>query len=115
MSRPIICMMPCRNEDWVLERSLACALLWADHIVVGDQRSTDRSRDIIRSFPTAVLIDNPATTYNIGPARLLLLAEARKIPGPRMLMALDANEILSATVLDSAAWRRAQTLPVGTD
>jgi hypothetical protein len=114
MSRPIICMTPACNEDWVLERQLACASLWADHILVADQRSTDRSRDIIKSFPKAVLIDNPSPVYNIGEARLLLLAEARKIKGPRVLVALDADEILSATVLTSTAWKAAQSLPVGT-
>jgi glycosyltransferase involved in cell wall biosynthesis len=115
MSRlPIICMTPVKNEAWVLDRFLRCAALWADHIIIADQGSTDGSRDIARNHSKTILIDNPSPVYDQGAARALLLDAARRIPGPRMLVALDADEILTATFLHSPDWRQAGDAPPGT-
>ena len=46
----VICVTPARNEAWILERFLRAAELWADHVIVADQQSTDRTVAIARKF-----------------------------------------------------------------
>jgi glycosyltransferase involved in cell wall biosynthesis len=43
-------MMLIRNEDWILERTLRRALEWCDEVIVGLDRSTDRSRAIAEAL-----------------------------------------------------------------
>lgn len=115
MSEPtVICMTAVKNEAWILERFLKCASLWADHIVVADQGSTDGTREIARGFEKVRLVENPSEEFNEPERQALLIEEARRIPGPRVLMTLDADEVLSADVLESEAWERALRSPPGT-
>jgi hypothetical protein len=72
--------------------------------VVADQGSTDGSRDIVARFEKARLVDNPSPAYDEGARQRLLLEEARKIPGRRLIVALDADEALSAGALESPEW-----------
>jgi hypothetical protein len=115
MERPkLICLTPVLNEGWILERFLKCASLWADHIVIADQQSTDGSREIARSFPKVTLIDNVSATFNEPERQQMLLAEARRIPGPKVLLALDADEFLTANFLASREWETILHAPPGT-
>jgi len=85
-SRPIIiCLTPVKNESWILEKFLKCASLWADHIIVADQNSQDNSREIAAKFPKVHIINNPSQ-FHEGERQALLLREARKIEGPKLLM-----------------------------
>lgn len=105
MARPtIICLTPVKNEEWILERFLRCASLWADHIIIADQGSTDASRQIAAKFPKVRLIENRDATYNEVSRQQQLLRAAREIPGQRLLLALDADEALSANYHTSAEW-----------
>jgi Glycosyl transferase family 2 len=106
MSRPsVICLTPIRNEAWILERFLQCASLWADHIVLADQLSDDDSAAIAGSFPKVRWIPNSSTDFDEEVRWRLLLAAARRIAGPRLLIALDADEILTAGAWRTADWR----------
>ncbi len=90
MPRPtVICLTPVRNEAWILERFLRCASLWADHIVIADQRSDDGSPEIARRFPKVLLIANDTVGLDEAARQRLLLAAARRIAGPRLLVTLD--------------------------
>ena len=100
-----IVVTPVRNETWILDRFLRCASLWADHIVIADQGSTDGSREIAARHPKVTLVDNPGAEYDEGARQRLLLEAARGFPGPRLIFALDADEILTATWAESAAFR----------
>ena len=100
-----IVVTPVRNETWILDRFLRCASLWADHIVIADQGSTDGSREIAARHPKVTLVDNPGAAYDEGARQRLLLEAARGFPGPRLIFALDADEILTATWAESAAFR----------
>ncbi len=105
MTSPVaVVLTPIRNEAWILERFLRCAELWADHIVIADQNSDDGSREIARSHPKVMLIDNPSPGYDEGARQNLLLEAARTIPGPRVLFALDADEMMTANWIGSTTW-----------
>jgi glycosyltransferase involved in cell wall biosynthesis len=93
-----VLVMPVKNEDWILEKTLACADLWADHIIIADQKSTDRTREIINKFPKAKLIENEAT-FHSSTVRKLLLDEARKIEGQNLILSFDADEIPTADII----------------
>src|SRR5437868_8601 len=96
----IIVTVPVRDEAAALPRCLSTTLLWADAVVVADQGSTDRSIEIARSFPRVVVIDNPDASFDeASRQRQLIEAARRHFPGPRCLVALDADEIMSANVL----------------
>ena len=64
MSKPlIICLVPVKNEAWILDRCLATASTWADVIIVADQMSTDNSREIALKYPKVQLIENPSVSF----------------------------------------------------
>ena len=111
----LICLTPVRNEAWVLERFLQCASVWADHIVVADQISDDGSREIAARHPKVILVDNPASDYNEGERHRLLFERARQIPAARRVMiALDADEVLSADWEQSDEWAMLRSAKPGT-
>lgn len=113
--RKIVVVTPVRNEEWILERFLAVTSHFADHIVVADQGSTDRSREICGRFSKVMLVENLSPDYDEGARQSLLLASARKrTPGPRLILALDADEILAADGADPSAWEQLRTAPDGT-
>jgi len=115
MSRPqIIVLTPVRNEAWILDRFIKCTSLWADHIIIADQSSDDGSADLARKYPKVTVVENDNPEYDEADRQKLLLRTARLIPGPRVLIALDADEIMSANILDSAEWQTALQMPPGT-
>lgn len=109
-----ICITPVRNEAWILQRFLSSAKQWADDIVIADQASDDGSREIAKGVDNVTLIDNSAPAYDEGARQRLLLDAARQLPGPRLIVALDADESLSATWRGSPEWEAARTAPPGT-
>lgn len=114
-ARPtIICVTPVRNERWILDKFLRAASVWADHIIIADQNSGDGSREIARRFEKVRLIENPSAEFNEPGRRELLMAEARRIPGPRLIFGLDADELLSANLFDSPEWNTVLAAPPGT-
>ena len=60
----VICLTPVRNEALILDRFLKATSLWADHIIIADQMSTDGSREIAKKHPKVTLIDNLSETFN---------------------------------------------------
>lgn len=115
-SPPLICLTPIKNEAWILNRFLQCTSTWADHILLADQRSEDESREIARRFDTVTLLDNPHPGYDEQARQKLLIDAARALPvdGPRILIALDADEILSANWMDSPEWDQLLSAAPGT-
>ena len=110
----VICLTPIKNEAWILERFLQSASLWADHIIIADQQSDDGSREIAARFPKVRLIDNNTPAYDEQARQQLLLDAARTIPGPRLLIALDADEFFTPDGLHSAEWEAIKQAAPGT-
>ncbi len=101
----MVVTVPVRDEAANLPRLLATTLLWADHVVIADQGSSDGSAELARSFPGVTVVDNPSRSYGEDARQQILLDAARKLtPAPRLLVALDADEIMSANVLESEEW-----------
>ncbi len=111
---PLICLTPVKNEAWILERFLRCASLWADHIIVADQGSEDDTVAIATRFPKVTVVENRDPAYDEGRRQRLLLEAARRIEGPRTLVALDADEALTANWADSPEWQAVRAAPAGT-
>src|SRR4051812_13244041 len=115
-ARPrVIVTVPVRDEAPILPRFLESTLRWADAVIVADQGSTDDSAGVALSFPRVVVIENRDAAYSeVSRQRQLVEAARREFPGPRFLVALDADELLSANALTSQAWEDAVRSTPGT-
>lgn len=56
------CYCICRNEEFVMPYFLRHYSTFCDRITVYDDQSTDRTREIVRAHPSAVLVDYPYST-----------------------------------------------------
>lgn len=107
-----ILVFPVKNEEWILKTMLACHSLWVDHIIAAYQDSSDRTLEILESFPKVSIVENNATTHNSN-VRKLLLDEARKISGEKIIFSFDADEIPTAEMLTQEFWDKVEELPHG--
>lgn len=110
----IICLTPIKNESWILDRFLKGASLWADYIIIADQSSNDGSKEIALRYPKVTLLENHSKAYDEAGRQRLLIDAARRIPEQRLLIALDADEMLTANFLKSREWDTILHLNKGT-
>ena len=99
-------MTPVRNEAWVLPAFLKATSLWADFIIIADQQSIDRSKEIALSYPKVILIENNNPEFNESERQKILIDKARQIEGDKILFGLDADEIFSANFIETEDWER---------
>ena len=116
MNKPIqIVMTPTRNEAWCLQAFLEATSQWADYLIIADQMSTDRTRDIIDDYAKRnaqagiceiILIDNKNPDFNEAERQSMLVAKAREVAAGRdtLLWGLDADEILAANFRQTEDW-----------
>ena len=102
----LIVLTPVRNEAWILRAFLSATSLWADYIIIADQMSTDGSREIAKSFPKVRLIENNREDIHMGDVRCMLMEEARRIPGDKILFTLDADEFWSGDFMHTKSWEK---------
>ncbi|MDX2229164.1 MAG: glycosyltransferase family 2 protein [Leptolyngbyaceae cyanobacterium bins.349] len=115
VSKPsIICLTPIKNEAWILDRFLKCASQWADHIIIADQGSIDNSKEIALAYSKVTLIENSSPIYDEVERQKLLIRAAREFPEPRLLIALDADEMLTANFMECPEWQTVLQAPKGT-
>ena len=113
--RQLVCLTPVRNEAWILERFLRAASTWADAIIVVDHDSTDGSAEIAERFPKVHLTRYPHATYDDAVRRAMLVNLARSVvTGPRVLIALDADEFVASDAWDHQEMRDFLTASPGT-
>lgn len=111
----IVVLTPVRNEAWILDRFLSVTSEFADYIIILDQNSNDKSRNICEKYSKVVLINNNSDKYNEGERQKLLLKAARNIvQGRKLILALDADEIIAANAPYTSDWERMLTSEPGT-
>ena len=100
----VICVTRVKNEAWIIKRFLETTSLWADKIILFDQNSEDETVPIARTFDKVTVIPNERTEYS-EIDYVYMVSEARKIEGKKLIVIIDADEFLSANVLDSPEWQ----------
>ncbi|HVE71580.1 MAG TPA: glycosyltransferase family 2 protein [Thermoanaerobaculia bacterium] len=111
----IVVLTPLRNDAWILRRFLEVTSLFADRIIIADQGSTDGGLEICAEFEKVTVIDNSASGYDEGARQELLIRTARElVPMPRILIALDADEILTANAMSARGWQAILAAQPGT-
>jgi len=115
LNRKLVVLTPVKNEAWILERFLQVTSIFADHILIADQNSTDGSREICNKFSKVILIKNEAKEFNEADRQLLLLNKARELFGDNtILLAIDADEILAANAMETDGWNKMLKAETGT-
>ena len=109
-----VCLTPTRNESWIIQRFLAASKLWASHIIVADQGSTDGTLQQLHDTAGVQTFSNDSPVYDEVRRQRLLIEQARKIPGRRLFIALDADEALSANCVRSKEWEKISEAAPGT-
>jgi glycosyltransferase involved in cell wall biosynthesis len=111
----IVVLTPVKNEAWILDRFLSVTSQFADYIIIADQNSTDGSQAICKKYPKVILIENKSEKFNEAERQLLLIKTARElISEPKILLALDADEILAANATQTQSWQNMLTAKPGT-
>jgi hypothetical protein len=111
----IVVLTPIKNEEWILDKFLQCCSLFADHILIADQNSTDRSVEIASSYDKVTIIKNDSNDFNEGERQKLLINKARELFGlDNFLLALDADEIITSNSLYSKDWVKIKGAAKGT-
>ncbi len=110
----IICLTPVKNESWILDKFIQSASLWADYIIIADQYSDDGSQEIAKKYEKVIFVENKSKEFNEPERQKLLISEARKIEGKKLLIALDADEILSGNAWETEEWEEMLNAPEGT-
>jgi hypothetical protein len=118
MPEPVVIVLtPVKNEEWILEQFLTVTSFFADSIIIADQNSTDLSKMICNNFPKVQVIENKAKEFNEAERQGLLIEAARNFfpDNKRILLALDADELLSSNCLyQNETWARIKSLEPGT-
>lgn len=111
----IVVITPVKDEEWVLDRFLWACSRFADHILILDQQSSDKSLEICSRHPKVTVLSNPSTQYDESLRSELLVEGARRLFGEgNLLVAFDADEIPTYPSLDERVWTNLKKLPSGT-
>jgi hypothetical protein len=110
----VICIVPVKNESWILGNFLTGARKFADHVIVGDHNSEDGSGTIAREFDSVRVVPLRDPSYDESIRRRVLIEEARKISKNALIISIDADEMLSANWSQSAEWSLMRASPPGT-
>jgi glycosyltransferase involved in cell wall biosynthesis len=109
-----VVIIPVKNEDWILEKTLAACSLFADHIIVSDQASWDETPLICRKFAKVTYVLNTNSYPNPENRRQLPLEHARQFGKDNIIFCLDADEIPTANILSNDLfWQNVKSLQPG--
>jgi hypothetical protein len=109
-----VCVTPTRNESWIIKQFVAAAELWASHIIVADQGSTDGTLQQLQSMPRVDVVINDSPVFDETHRQRILLERARQLEGRRILIGLDADEALSANCVETEDWHKMESAAPGT-
>lgn len=105
-----------KDEGWILDRFLSTCSFFADYIIISDESSgLDNSLEIYKKYPKAIVHHNYGPSQQSDLRRRFVFDEARKIPcEKRIIVALDADEIISANIMESLEWQTVLNAEPGT-
>jgi len=103
-----------KNEEWILDRFIRCARLWADKVVILDQGSDDATKEIATSYKEVLYRDIGQIEYDEGYFRRVLIETAREWSRESIMIAIDADEALSSSISDKEVLGRIRSLEPGT-
>ncbi len=98
----------------MIRQFLAATKCWASHIIIADQGSSDGTLQQLQNAPGVDVIINDSPIVDERHRQQLLIERARQIGGKRVLIALDADEALSANCLASSEWEELSKAKPGT-
>lgn len=111
----VIVLTPIKNEGWILDSFLTSCSLFADHIIIADQNSTDNSREIASKYEKVILVKNDCKDFNEADRQKLLIDKARELFGlGNFLLALDADELITSNGIYSKDWEKIKEAELGT-
>ena len=110
----IICVVPVKNESWILKNFIESAQQWADLIIIADHDSRDNSAEIASKYKKVKVVSIADPSLDRGRRRKLLIDEARKVPGKRLIFTIDADELISSNWRESSEWQAMLNSPPGT-
>lgn len=110
----IICVVPVKNESWILGNFIESTLQWADQIIIGDHDSKDDSAEIASRYERVKVIHISDPSLDRGRRRKILIEEARKVPGRRLIFTIDADELISSNWAGNLEWDAMLNAPPGT-
>lgn len=116
-SRTKVIVVTCvKDEAWMLDRFLATCSRFADHIIISDESTgLDDSRAIFQKYPKAIVHANDGPSMQFDLRKRFVFDEARKIQcDKRIIVAIDADEVLSANLLESLEWQTVLAAAPGT-
>ena len=93
----IITLIPVKNEDWILDYTLKNVSKFSDHIIVADQMSEDKSREICKKYEKVILLDNK-DKFHTNKVRWQMLDAARNFDGNNFIFSIDADEFISPLI-----------------
>ena len=102
----IITVIPVKNDDWIIEKSIKSSLFWSDHVFVLDESSNDKSHSIYKEFEKkyknlSVVYNRPKFDFNTNRLRNYSLEIARNFDGNNIIFEIHADEILSSEIMKS--------------
>lgn len=105
-----------KDEGWILDRFLATCSVFADMVIISDESTgLDNSLEIYKRYPKAVVHHNGGPPAPYDGRRRFVFDEARKVQcARRIVVAIDADEILSANLLASSEWHEVLSAEPGT-
>ena len=105
MDTKIIVIACIHNEEGYIGRFLSTCSYFADYIIIHDETAHDNTRSFYSKYPKVIAHCNDGPPMLIN-RRSFLIEEARKIKcDKRILVVLDADEILSSEVFTSNEWQ----------
>jgi len=101
----IIGVLPAKNDAWFVEKAAKSLSMWADHVMIFDESSTDGSELIYRKLELIgnieVIRDRPKFDFTTPDLRNYMLNSARKFEGNNLIIEMHADEVMSAKILES--------------
>ena len=114
-ARSLVVVAQIKNEERSIYRFLKTCDLFADHIILFDQGSTDRTLEIASQFQKVKAYQNNEKHLNESNTIRKLYEIARsEISGPKIILRLDADEVLTGDVRSSTEWHTLLNAAPGT-